>query len=157
VNYSRKKSDKIIKVEKVEAFVTPTPPHTTVIVCYLENGKQFVLYYVPIEIVMAINKLFESEYNVENYRENVYEILPKLPLVVDNLSKYIDKIVIDEYFKESNVYSATIDLKFDGVIIQRRMIPSHAIYLALIARRPVYVSEELVEAQENQTGEGENG
>jgi len=87
----------------------------------------------------------------------VYEILPKLPLVVDNLSKYIDKIVIDEYFKESNVYSATIDLKFDGVIIQRRMIPSHAIYLALIARRPVYVSEELVEAQENQTGEGENG
>jgi len=54
VNYSRKKSDKIIKVEKVEAFVTPTLPHTTVIVCYLENGKQFVLYYVPIEIVMAI-------------------------------------------------------------------------------------------------------
>jgi Uncharacterized conserved protein len=66
----------------------------------------------------------------------------------------LERVVIDELSQETGLFSASVELKFDGVLIQKKMIPSHAIYLALVSERPVFVKRELVDEQEKER-EGE--
>jgi len=139
-------------VEQVEAFISPAPPHVPVITCYLEDDKQFNLYYVPLEIVIAINKLAGHE-DYENSRESVFEILPFFKDIVRTLSEYIVNVKIDALDNETLLYSATLELKLDSIRIKRRMIPSHAIYLALLTNKPLYVKKELVERQDEMLDE----
>ncbi|EWG07201.1 MAG: hypothetical protein ASUL_04391 [Candidatus Aramenus sulfurataquae] len=136
-----------IRVNNVDAFFYPLNG-VTVIVCYLEDGREFNLFYVPAEIVMAINKIkkqSEESINLDK-RETIYDILSFVPEISEELAKRINKVVIDDMI--DTVYVATVELKFDGVIIQKRMIPSHAIYLALITNKPIFVKRKLVEEQE---------
>ncbi|AWR97193.1 bifunctional nuclease family protein [Acidianus sulfidivorans JP7] len=147
-----------IKVNKVDAFIYPLDG-LPVMVCYLDDGREFNLFYVPVEIVIAINKLkkqVEEDNILNDKRENVFDILAFIPEITEELNKHINKVIIDDI--SGSLYIATIELKFDGVIIQKRMIPSHAIYLALIANKPIYVRKSLVDEQEKERkqGEGEN-
>ncbi|MCI2415527.1 MAG: DUF151 domain-containing protein [Candidatus Aramenus sp.] len=136
-----------IRVNNVDAFFYPLNG-VTVIVCYLEDGREFNLFYVPAEIVLAINKIKkQSEESISlDKRETIYDILSFVPEISEELAKHINKVVIDDMI--DTVYVATVELKFDGVIIQKRMIPSHAIYLALITNKPIFVKRKLVEEQE---------
>ncbi len=136
-----------IRVNNVDAFFYPLNG-VTVIVCYLEDGREFNLFYVPADIVLAINKVKkQSEESASlDKRETIYDIISFIPEVSEELSKHINKVVIDDMI--DTVYVATVELKFDGVIIQKRMIPSHAIYLALITNKPIFVKRKLVEEQE---------
>lgn len=137
----------ILKVTKVEAFVLPTPPNVPVITCHLEDGRQFNLYYVPLEIVVAINKMQGEGYEVE--RESVFDILPTLKgELLEVLSRRVVRVLIDGIDYNTMLYSATLELKVDGITLKRKMIPSHAVFLALISEKPIYVKEDLVKYQE---------
>lgn len=136
-----------VKVNNVDAFFYPING-ISVIVCYLEDGREFDLFYVPAEVVLAINKIKkQTEENISlDKRETIYDVISFVPEVTEELSKHINKVIIDDIM--DTVYIATIELKFDGVIIQKRMIPSHAIYLALVSNKPIFVKKKLVEDQE---------
>ena len=138
---------KMLKVERVEAFVLPTPPHVPVITCHLEDGRQFNLYYVPLEVVVAINRMQGGQYEVD--RESVFDILPTLKdELMGVLGKRIGRVYIDGIDFETMLYSATVEIRADGVTIKRKMIPSHAVFLALMSEKPIYVREDLVRYQE---------
>jgi len=137
----------MIKVVKIEAFLMPTPPYTPVISCYLEDGRQFNLYYVPYEVVIAINRIQGENYDID--RESLFDILPMIAgEFKDALKARIKAVYIDGLNKRTMLYSATMEIKVNGAIIRRKMIPSHAIYLALLANTEVYVADELVRHQE---------
>jgi len=138
---------RMIKVKRVEAFVMPTPPYVPVITCHLEDGRQFHLYYVPLEVVIAINKLQGEAYDVE--RESIFDLLPTLEKELLNvLSKRIGSVYIDEIDFDTMLYSATVEILADGVKIKRKMIPSHAVFLALMLGMNIYVKGELIKYQE---------
>ncbi len=152
-----KAEEDYIKVNRVDAFVYPLDG-LPVMVCYLEDGREFNLFYVPIEIVIAINKIkkqYEEDSILSDKRETIFDILSFIPEVTEEISKHVNKVTIDDI--SGSVYIATIELKFDGVIIQKRMIPSHAIYLALISNKPIYVKKSLVDEQEKERKKGEGG
>jgi len=143
--------DKMVKVVKIEAFLMPTPPYTPVISCYLEDGRQFNLYYVPYEVVIAINRIQGEDYDVD--RESLFDILPMIAgEFKDALKARIKAVYIDGLNRRTMLYSATMEIKVNGAIIRRKMIPSHAIYLALLANTEVYVADELVKHQEKLSG-----
>ena len=52
----------LIGVNKVDAFISPMNG-VPVIICYLEDGREFNLFYVPPDIVNAIHKLLKNEPN----------------------------------------------------------------------------------------------
>ena len=137
----------MVRVVKIEAFLMPTPPYTPVISCHLEDGRQFNLYYVPYEIVIAINRIQGEDYEVD--RESLFDVLPMIASEFkDVLKARIKAVYIDGLNRKTMLYSATMEIKVDGAIIKRKMIPSHAIYLALLTNSEVYVAEELVKHQE---------
>ncbi|MDT7861294.1 MAG: DUF151 domain-containing protein [Saccharolobus sp.] len=154
MSYSPKDED-YIKVDAVDAFFYPLHGIPT-IVCNLEDGRQFYMFNVPAEIVMAINKTKgNKEEDIDYMRENIYDIIMFIPEIIDDFSKHIEKVVIDDIIREAGVYVATVEFKFDGVIIQKRMIPSHAIFLAIITNKPIFVKKKLVDEQEKESREGQ--
>jgi len=137
----------MVRVVKIEAFLMPTPPYTPVISCHLEDGRQFNLYYVPYEIVIAINRIQGEDYEVD--RESLFDVLPMIAgEFKDALKSRVRAVYIDGLNRKTMLYSATMEIKVNGAIIKRKMIPSHAIYLALLTNSEVYVAEELVKHQE---------
>ncbi|AOL16107.1 hypothetical protein BFU36_04530 [Sulfolobus sp. A20] len=144
-----------IKVSSIDAFFMPLHGIPT-IVCYLEDGRQFYLFSVPPEIVIAINKnKGNKEEEFADKRENIYDIISFIPDIIEDLSKHVEKVTIDDMIRETGVYVATVELKFDGVVIQKRMIPSHAIFLATITNKPIFVKKGLVDEQEKESREGQ--
>ena len=145
---------KMIKVVRVEAFLMPTPPYVPVITCHLEDGRQFTLYYVPYEIVIAINRIQGEKYDVE--RESVFDVLPMVTGdLKDKLKNRIKAVYIDYLNKETMLYTATMEIKIDGAIVRRRTIPSHAIYLALLSNSDIYILDDLVKQQEEMSSSSE--
>jgi len=53
------------------------------------------------------------------------------------------------------LYTATMEIKIDGAIVRRRMIPSHAIYLALLSNSDIYILDDLVKQQEEMSSSSE--
>ena len=123
-----------------------------VINLFLNNGKTFTMYYVPLEVVSALNQLEEESVNEEYVvrRESIFDLLPQLEFFRQNLAKTVVKVVIDALDETTGLYTATIELRFDTVTIQKKMIPSHAIFLARIAGKPIFVHRTLVDEE---TGE----
>ncbi|BCU67306.1 hypothetical protein HS7_07430 [Sulfolobales archaeon HS-7] len=141
-----------LKVVRIEAFFTPTQA-TPVIVCYLEDDRQFVLYHILPEIIIAINKLLGVGDYSEHFghgRETLYDVLSSINELRDTLSEKISRVVIDQLYPDLGVFSATLELRFDGVIIEKKMVPSHAIYLALLADKPIYVRKNLIDSQQSE-------
>ncbi len=137
--------DELLKVEKVDAFISPSTPHVPVIALQLENGEQFILYYVPYEIVLSINRLEEN--HSDSSRESLFDILPHFTSFIDELDKSLVRVIINELNPETMLYTAIAEFNINNLIIHRRMIPSHAIYLAMLANKPIYVDRDLVRHQ----------
>ena len=139
--------ERMVKVKRVEAFITPTSPHTTVIVCHLEDGRQFYLYHVPLEIVVAINRFHDEAYQLE--RESIFDLLSFFKeLLKSDIGSKLGDVYIDYLNPQTYLYSASVEIKVNGATIRKRMIPSHAIFLALLMGKNVYVSEKLIQQQE---------
>jgi len=161
--------EELIKVYDIEASITfieaiidgiPYPvPQRTLITCRLEDGREFRLYSVPIDIVEMIRKIkgyntyMEEEFNDD--RETLYDIILTTPNAIDALGRHLRRVVIDSINPETYTYSATAEFGEDKMIIRRKMIPSHAILLALITHRPIYIRKVLVDQQEEFREESE--
>ncbi len=147
--------EELLKVERVEAFLTPTYPNIPVMVCHLEDGRTFELYHVPYEIVRAVNKIMEEGELIPSAkeRETVFDILPLFKSVLEELNERIVRVVIDYLDQETALYTATLEIKTpEGIVMKVPMVPSHAIYLALLTRRPIYVLRKLVDEQSGESG-----
>ncbi|MCE4606928.1 MAG: DUF151 domain-containing protein [Desulfurococcales archaeon] len=147
---SSSREKELLKVVDLNTFVVVDKDelgYVGVINLFLENGKTFTMYYVPLEIVSALNQVvndnFTGEYVVK--RESLFDLLPQLEFFKDNAQRTVKRVLIDSLDESSGLYTATIELTFDTVTIQKKMIPSHAIFLARIADKPVYVHKSLVE------------
>jgi len=141
----------LLKTVNVDAMVTPQPPHIPVIVLNLEDGRNFTLYYVPYEIVIAINKLqrrTDSPVVEFGPRETLFEVLLDFQPLLKDLKGKLIRVIIDEFNYETALYTATVEFDLGGIIMKRKMVPSHAIYLALLLEKPIYVLSKLVDEQE---------
>lgn len=143
-----REGDRLFKVERIDAFLTPSAPHVPVILCHLEGDRQFALYYVPYEIVAALNRTLNSAEGAPAQRESIFDLLSSFTSFLEDVRHTLMRVVINELNKETMLYTATAEFSVGGTIVRRRMIPSHAIFLAVISGKPIYVAESLVKHQE---------
>jgi bifunctional DNase/RNase len=147
--------ENLIRVKRVDAFFYPLHAIPTMVL-YLEDSREFKMFYIPPEIVILVNKLQgKNEYegitgndNRESLYDILYDIISFSTDIKENLKKIVNRVIIDDIIKESGVYVATVEFKFDGVIIEKKLIPSHAVLLALLCGKPIFVKKQLVEEQE---------
>lgn len=147
--------ENLIRVKRVDAFFYPLHAIPTMVL-YLEDSREFKMFYIPPEIVILVNKLQgKNEYegitgndNRENLYDILYDIISFSTDIKENLKKIVNRVIIDDIIKENGVYVATVEFKFDGVIIEKKLIPSHAVLLALLCDKPIFVKKQLVEEQE---------
>lgn len=115
----------------------------------LEDGRVFRLYGIPPEVASGVNKMKEGySYEIFANRESVFDALVDLKEFIKDLLDKIDRVVISELDYNTGLYTAEIEFNLGGIVLRKRMIPSHAIYLALLAGKPIYVSKRLVDEQE---------
>lgn len=147
--------ENLIRVKRVDTFFYPLHAIPTMVL-YLEDSREFKMFYIPPEIVILVNKLQgKNEYegitgndNRESLYDILYDIISFYTDIKENLKKIVNRVIIDDIIKESGVYVATVEFKFDGVIIEKKLIPSHAVLLALLCDKPIFVKKQLVEEQE---------
>jgi len=118
----------------------------TRITCILENDKYFYLERVPPEIVYSLKRLNGED--LQDDRERLIDILLSMPEVIDSLGKHLKRVIINEFDEETGVYSAIAEFEDNGVKFKRKMVPSHAILLARLTNRPIFVKRQLIEQQE---------
>jgi len=147
-------SGELLKVIDIEAYVNYSDQFNpyTVLQCSLEDGRLFNLYLIPLEVVLAVNKI--KGYGFENDRETLFEVLTVFD-EIEVLRNKIEKVVVDEVDENTHLYTAKIYIKGDGFTVAKRMIPSHAIFLAYLVGSPIYISKELVDKQEQDSKETE--
>ncbi|MEM2204565.1 MAG: DUF151 domain-containing protein [Sulfolobales archaeon] len=147
-------SGELLKVIDIEAYVNYSDRFNpyTVLQCSLEDGRLFNLYLIPLEVVLAVNKI--KGYGFENDRETLFEVLTVFN-EIEVLRNKIEKVVVDEVDENTHLYTAKIYIKGDGFTVAKRMIPSHAIFLAYLVGAPIYILKELVDKQEQDSKETE--
>ncbi len=140
--------DNLVRVTDVEPFVTEADDFMSgALTCYLEHGGSVVLYYVPLEVARAIARLKAMEEVIEaaqDFRDSIYELLIMMAPKLRDLGESIEMVVIDGYNEKSATYSASLYLNADGIKVKYTLIPSHAIFLAMLFNKPIYVTEEIV-------------
>lgn len=123
---------------------------------FLENNQVFRMGGIPLEIATEIRKYLSKPYSSkkdligsDDMRYTFFDSLLDFPDIEKILYESIEKIIINYYDSGYNIYGATVELNEKYTIAKKRilMIPSHAILLALLANRKVYVSRDLVEEQ----------
>ncbi|MCC6061913.1 MAG: hypothetical protein GU359_03025 [Desulfurococcales archaeon] len=147
-NFDVEKKD-LVKIIDVNVYMTPPPYQIPVLQCELEDGRSFSLYQIPVDVMLGIIRLKGED--VYNERETLFELITLFREDFNVIRNKIEMIVIDELDKETNLYNAKIIIRGDGYKIMKKMVPSHAIYLAYLLEIPMYVKKELVDQQERQS------
>ena len=127
---------------------------------YLEDGRIFRMGGISLDIAAEIRKYLAKSgggrkrfvgdlINRNDPRFTIIDMLIDFPDIEKVLHESIREVVIDYFDPNYNIYGASIILDDAYTIAKKRvmMIPSHAILLALIANRKVFVSRELVDDQ----------
>ena len=109
----------------------------------LEDGRSFVLVNIPYEVAEAI-RVYNNGVEPPR-RQSIFSLLLNHEEFKDVIGRGLKRIIIDELDYETGLYTATVEFEDEGITLRVKMIPSHAIYLALISGKPIYVSERLVE------------
>ena len=139
----------VLRVVDFEPLITETDGYEMgALNCLLENGDVLTLYNVPIEITKAIAKLIKEddilEVEDDDRRDSIYELLIMIHPKLKAFKESLNHVVIDSFNRSFSTYSASLYMHVDGIYIKRVMIPSHAIFLALLFNKPVYVTEDVV-------------
>lgn len=138
--------DDLIKVVDVSGEILFDRLFITRIVCLLEDGRFFILERVPFDIVISLKKLSGEE--IDDERERLVDVLSSMPEILEILGKHLRRVIINEIDFKTGVYSAVAEFSDGNMVIKRKMVPSHAIFLARLTSRPIYVKRELVDQQE---------
>ncbi|BEP18040.1 DUF151 domain-containing protein [Pyrofollis japonicus] len=146
-----KGTDILLEARNVSAMITPSMPNIPIIVLELEDGREFTLYNVPFEIVEALNKIErqKDEPSMPGLRETIFDVLIDMKGFFEELGKRLEYVVIDEIDYNTYLYTAKASFNLGGIYMMRRMVPSHAIFLARLFEKPIYVSKRLVDEQES--------
>lgn len=113
--------------------------------CLLENDEFFLLENVHPEIVFMLKKI-EGE-DLQDERESILDIIFSLEKVKDIMRHYLKRIIIDKFDYTTRLYSAVAEFGNSTIEVRRTMIPSHAILLAKLLEKPIYIKKELIEIQ----------
>ncbi len=138
--------DELIRVVEVFSDVEYERFFITRIICRLEDGRIFVLERVPFDIILGLKRIRGEE--IGDDRERFVDILLSMPNVIEMLGKHLDRVIINEIDHETGVYSALAEFSDGEMIIRRKMVPSHAIFLAVLTGKPIFVRRGLVDEQE---------
>ncbi len=138
--------DELIRVVDVYGEIQYQRLFITRIICVLEDGRMFFLERVPFDIVLALKRIHGEE--IPDDRERLVDILLSMPHVLNEIGKNLKRIIINELDEKTGVYSALAEFSDGEVTIHRKMVPSHAIFLAVLTNRPIYVRKKLVDEQE---------
>jgi len=134
-------------VEKISTSLFAGGEVSPRLILHLEDGRRFYLENVSYDIFVSIRRNLEEE-GLDEERSMITDVIESVPEFIAALSRNLKHVVIDSFNPDKGVYSATVEFVNGKFSTRRKMIPSHAIYLAIIAGKPVYVSEELVDEQE---------
>ncbi len=112
----------------------------------LEDGRVFTMINIPSDVAeaLAVHRGLLSPPR----RQSIYTFLLNNESFKEVLTRGLKRVIIDELDPATGLYTASVDFEDEGVNITIKMIPSHAVYLALLAGRSIYVRKELVEQQE---------
>ncbi len=138
--------DELIRVIDVYGEIQYQRLFITRIICILEDGRTFFLERVPFDIVLALKRIHGEE--IPDDRERLVDILLSMPHVLNEIGKNLKRIIINELDEKTGVYSALAEFSDGEVTIRRKMVPSHAIFLAVLTNKPIYVRKKLVDEQE---------
>ena len=109
----------------------------------LEDGRTFTMINIPVEVALAVRALRgESEYPA---RKSLFDLLANYEPFKEELARTLRKVVIDELDPNTGLYTATVEFEDEGLVSRVKMIPSHAVFLALLVDAPIYVREEFVD------------
>ena len=150
----------VLRIVDIEPVVTRDDEvEVGLLTCYLENGDNFVLYNVPPEIARAIARLRSDDVYMDyslDIRETIYELLIMLSPKLRSIAKHLAMVVIDGFDSRTMTFKASLFLEIDGIRLRKVMIPSHAIFLALLFNKPIYVTDDVVRiSKELEEGEEE--
>lgn len=113
--------------------------------CLLENDVFFLLENVHPEIVFMLKKI-EGE-DLYDDRESILDVVFNIEKVKDIMNHYLKRVIIDKFDHNTGLYSAVAEFGNSTIEVRKTMIPSHAILLAKLLEKPIYVKRELVEMQ----------
>ena len=137
---------KVVDVDvEIRRYTEPTTGFqydVTVMKLKLENGRRFLMSNIPLEIVEAIS-VMKNAINIPR-RQSLFLFLMSNEEFRETIIRNIKEVVIDEIDRRTGLYTASLVLEGDGFNLTIKMIPSHAVFIALLAGKPIYVSEELV-------------
>ncbi len=112
----------------------------------LEDGRIFIMANIPAEIVDAVKAIKEGGGPLSHdQRQSIFMLMINHEALRETLVRGLKKVVIDELDERTGLYTAKAVFSEDGVTLQLKMIPSHAVFLALLADAPIYVRSELVD------------
>ncbi|MEM1927782.1 MAG: DUF151 domain-containing protein [Acidilobaceae archaeon] len=109
----------------------------------LEDGRVFNMVNIPSDVAEAIRAL-KGETSIPR-RQSFFTLVLSHEPFRDALSQHIESIVVDELDKSTGLYSASVKFREDNATISIKMIPSHAVFLALLTNKPIFVLEDLIE------------
>lgn len=112
----------------------------------LEDGRVFTMINIPSDVAEAIS--IHKGSSTPPRRQSLFTFLLSNENFKDVLAKGLKRVVIDELDPTTGLYTASVDFEDEGVSITIKMIPSHAVYLALLSGKSIYVKKELVDQQE---------
>lgn len=112
----------------------------------LEDGRVFTMINIPSDVAEALAVHRGSL--TPPRRQSIYTFLLSNEGFKDILARGLKRVVIDELDPVTGLYTASVDFEDEGVNMTIKMIPSHAVYLALLTGRNIYVKKELVDQQE---------
>lgn len=139
-----KKGKILYRTKYVESYIASEDPLIPAIVLFLDNGEELELYNVPLEIAQYIAEGSSVRSAMNKERATIFDLLWSHEDIINLLKEDIDSIVIDEYDEKTMLYSAKVIFKNGNVTLERKFVPSHAIFLALITGKDIYVADEVI-------------
>ena len=119
----------------------------------LDDGRTFTMVNIPVEVALAVRALRgEGEYPE---RKSLFDLLANYESFKEEIARTLKRVVIDELDPQTGLYTATAEFEDEGMVSKVRMIPSHAVFLAMLVDAPIYVREDFVD--EYDVFEGEEG
>ncbi|MEM0021726.1 MAG: DUF151 domain-containing protein [Fervidicoccaceae archaeon] len=139
-----KRGDVLYKTKYIETYIASEEPLVPVIVLFLDNGEELELFNVPLEIAKYIAEGGPAGDIRVSERATLFDLIWSHEDIINLLKEDIDSIIIDEYDEKTMLYSAKVIFKNGGVALERRFVPSHAIFLAIITGKDILVSEKVL-------------
>ena len=109
----------------------------------LDDGRTFTMVNIPVEVALAVRALKgEGEYPE---RKSLFDLLANYESFKEEIARTLRKVVIDELDPQTGLYTATAEFEDEGMVSRVKMIPSHAVFLAMLVGAPIYVREDFVD------------